>query len=161
LDYYTRTVFEFTSDVLGAQDALLGGGRYDNLVETLGGRYTPGIGFAAGMERFIMVMKESGQKSSESKTFIYFVCSNEEGLPTALALSNELRNAGYSVISDPLRRSMKAQMREANKLNARYALILGNTEIEQNTIQLKDLKIGDQISIAQSDLIHHFQHLTK
>ena len=145
----------------GAQDALLGGGRYDNLVETLGGRYTPGIGFAAGMERFLMVMKESGQKSSESKTFIYFVCSNEEGLPTALALSNELRNAGYSVISDPLRRSMKAQMREANKLNARYALILGNTEIEQNTIQLKDLKIGDQISKAQSNLIHHFQHLTK
>ena len=161
LDYYTRTVFEFTSDLLGAQDALLGGGRYDNLVETLGGRYTPGIGFAAGIERFLIVMKGSGQKSTISKAFIYFVCSNEEILPTALFLSDGLRKAGFSVITDPLRRSMKAQMREANKLNARYALILGDTEVEQNTIQVKDLKVGDQVSISQSDLIHHFQHLTK
>ena len=161
LDYYTRTVFEFTSNVLGAQDALLGGGRYDNLVETLGGKYTPGIGFAAGMERFLMVMKELNHKSTGLKIFIYFVCSNEEGIPTALSLSNELRKAGYRVMSDSLRRSIKAQMREANKLNARYALILGNTEIEQSMIQLKDLKLGDQVSIAQSNLIHHFQHLTK
>jgi len=106
-------------------------------------------------------MKESGQKSTISKAFIYFVCSNEEVLPTALFLSDGLRKAGFSVISDPLRRSMKAQMREANKLNARYALILGDTEVEQNTIQVKDLKVGEQISIPQSNLIHHFQHLTK
>ncbi|HIA79816.1 MAG TPA: histidine--tRNA ligase, partial [Candidatus Marinimicrobia bacterium] len=84
-----------------------------------------------------------------------------EGLSDALSLSNELRQAGYNVISDPLRRSMKAQMREANKSGARFALILGETEREQKSIQVKDLKNGDQISIAQSDLIHHFQHLTK
>ncbi len=161
LDYYTRTVFEFTSDLLGAQDALLGGGRYDSLVETLGGRYTPGIGFAAGMERFLMVMKGAGQKSTISKAFIYFVCSNEEILPTALFLSDGLRKAGFSVISDTLRRSMKAQMREANKLNLRYALILGDTEVEQNTIQVKDLKVGDQVSISQSDLIHHSNSLNR
>jgi histidyl-tRNA synthetase len=161
LDYYTRTVFEFTSKTLGAQDALLGGGRYDGLVETLGGKATPGIGFAAGMERFIMVMEEIGQKSGESKNDIYFVCLNKEGLSDALSLSNELRQAGYSVISDPLRRSMKAQMREANKSGARFALILGETEREQKSIQVKDLKNGEQISVAQSDLIHHFQHLTK
>jgi len=161
LDYYTRTVFEFTSKTLGAQDALLGGGRYDGLVETLGGKATPGIGFAAGMERFLMVMEEIEQKSGESKNDIYFVCLNEEGLSDALSLSNELRQAGYNVISDPLRRSMKAQMREANKSGARFALILGETEREQKSIQVKDLKNGEQISVAQSDLIHHFQHLTK
>ena len=161
LDYYTRTIFEFTSKSLGAQDALLGGGRYDRLVETLGGKATPGIGFAAGMERFLMAMEEMGRISGEPKPDIYFVCLNEEGLPAALSLSNKLRQAGYSVISDPLRRSMKAQMREANKSGARFSLILGETEREQKNIQVKDLKNGDQISVEQSDLIHYFQHLTK
>ena len=161
LDYYTRTIFEFTSKSLGAQDALLGGGRYDRLVETLGGKATPGIGFAAGMERFLMAMEEMGRISGEPKTDIYFVCLNEEGLPAALSLSNKLRQAGYSVISDPLRRSMKAQMREANKSGAKFSLILGETEREQKNIQVKDLKNGDQISVVQSDLIHYFQHLTK
>ena len=160
LDYYTRTVFEFTSDLLGAQDALLGGGRYDNLVETLGGRYTPGIGFAAGMERFLMVMKGSGQKSTISKAFIYFVCSKEEILSTALFLSDGLRKAGFSVITDPLRRSMKAQMRDANKARATYAIIIGDKELQAGQLQVKDLSTGNQIEVPLDKVIDHMNSLS-
>jgi histidyl-tRNA synthetase len=157
LDYYSRTVFEFTSSSLGAQDALLGGGRYDDLVETLGGKPTPGIGFAAGMERFLMTMDE---QNLDSKTDIYFVCLDEEGIPTALSLTNQLRQAGFSVITDPLRRSMKAQMREANKSGARYAIILGETEMENGTVVLRNLEKGEQEAIHHSDLINKMQNLT-
>jgi len=160
LDYYSRTVFEFTSPALGAQDALLGGGRYDKLVETLGGKSTPGIGFAAGMERFLIAMKNTEQQSEESNIDVYFVCLGETGLSTALSISNELRQAGYSLVSDPLRRSMKAQMREANKSGAKFALILGETEMETDSIVLKNLKDGKQEIIQQKNVIDELRKLT-
>ena len=160
LDYYSRTVFEFTSPALGAQDALLGGGRYDKLVETLGGKSTPGIGFAAGMERFLIAMKNTEQQSEESNIDIYFVCLDEAGLSTALSISNELRQAGYSLVSDPLRRSMKAQMREANKSGAKFALILGETEMETDSIVLKNLKDGKQEIIQQKNVKDELRKLT-
>ncbi|MGY8787045.1 MAG: histidine--tRNA ligase [Fidelibacterota bacterium] len=157
LDYYSRTVFEFTSTKLGAQDALLGGGRYDKLVETLGGKPTPGIGFASGMERFLIAM---GDQTIESKMDIYFVCLDEAGLSTALSLSNELRHAGFSVISDPLRRSLKAQMREANKSGARYAIILGETEMETDSVVLKNLEKGEQETVSQKNIKEKLKNLT-
>ena len=160
LDYYSRTVFEFTSPALGAQDALLGGGRYDKLVETLGGKSTPGIGFAAGMERFLIAMKNTVQQSEESNIDVYFVCLDETGLSTALSISNELRQAGYSLVSDPLRRSMKAQMREANKSGAKFALILGETEMETDSIVLKNLKEGKQELIQQKNVKDELRKLT-
>ena len=160
LDYYSRTVFEFTSPALGAQDALLGGGRYDKLVETLGGKSTPGIGFAAGMERFLIAMKNTEQQSEESNIDVYFVCLGETRLSTALSISNELRQAGYSLVSDPLRRSMKAQMREANKSGAKFALILGETEMETDSIVLKNLKDGKQEIIQQKNVIDELRNLT-
>ncbi len=158
LDYYSRTVFEFRSTALGAQDALLGGGRYDGLVKTLGGKPTPGIGFAAGMERFLLGMNE---QKMDSKTDVYFVCLDESALFTCLSLSNQIRRAGYSVMTDPRRRSMKAQMREANKMNAKYAIILGQKELEDKTVVFKDLAKGDQESILQSGLIKKIEGLTK
>jgi histidyl-tRNA synthetase len=157
LDYYSRTVFEFTSTKLGAQDALLGGGRYDKLVETLGGKPTPGIGFASGMERFLIAM---GDQTIESKMDIYFVCLDEAGLSTALSLSNELRHAGFSVISDPLRRSLKAQMREANKSGAHYAIILGETEMETDSVVLKNLEKGEQETVSQKNIKEKLKNLT-
>ncbi len=160
LDYYSRTVFEFTSPVLGAQDALLGGGRYDGLVETLGGKATPAIGFAAGMERFLIAMDESGEQSIESKTDIYFVCLDEDGITTTLSISNKLRQAGFSVISDPLRRSMKSQMREANRSGAKFAIILGETEMESNSVVLKYLEKGEQESVSQKGLLEKLRKLT-
>ena len=160
LDYYSRTVFEFTSPALGAQDALLGGGRYDKLVETLGGKSTPGIGFAAGMERFLIAMKNTEQQSEESNIDIYFVCLDEAGISTALSISNELRQAGYNLVSDLLRRSMKAQMREANKSGAKFALILGETEMETDSIVLKNLKDGKQEIIQQKNVKEELRKLT-
>tara|TARA_B100000949_G_scaffold86658_1_gene77345 strand:- start:747 stop:2003 length:1257 start_codon:yes stop_codon:yes gene_type:complete len=157
LDYYSRTVFEFTSPVLGAQDSLLGGGRYDGLVETLGGKPTPGIGFAAGMERFLIAMDD---QSNVSKTDVYFVCLGEAGLSTALSLTNELRQSRFNVMFDPLRRSLKAQLREANKSGARFALILGDTEMEKGTVVFKDLEKGEQKNILQKKIKNLFDNLT-
>ena len=160
LDYYTKTVFEFNSSQLGAQDAMLGGGRYDGLVEVLGGRPTPGIGFAAGMERFLIAMDDQDRGNNDPIVDIYFVCLDEKGLPRTLQLSNELRNNGFKVIFDPLRRSMKSQLRDANKSGARFALILGETEMNDNAIGFKDLKQGTQKTIAQSEVTKFFDNLT-
>ena len=160
LDYYTKTVFEFNSSQLGAQDAMLGGGRYDGLVEMLGGRPTPGIGFAAGMERFLIAMDDQDRGNNDSIVDIYFVCLDEKGLPLTLQLSNELRNNGFKVIFDPLRRSMKSQLRDANRSGARFALILGETEMNDNAIGFKDLKQGTQKTIAQSEVTNFFDNLT-
>ena len=160
LDYYTKTVFEFNSSQLGAQDAMLGGGRYDGLVEVLGGRPTPGIGFAAGMERFLIAMDDQDRGNNDSIVDIYFVCLDEKGLPLTLQLSNELRNNGFKVIFDPLRRSMKSQLRDANRSGARFALILGETEMNDNAIGFKDLKQGTQKTIAQSEVTNFFDNLT-
>jgi histidyl-tRNA synthetase len=145
---------------LGAQDALLGGGRYDKLVETLGGKPTPGIGFASGMERFLIAMEATDEQEVVSKTDVYFVCLDVAGLPTALSLSNTLRQAGFSVIMDPLRRSMKAQMRDANKSNASFALILGETEMETNSVVWKNLETGEQETVSQKNIKEKLKNLT-
>ena len=158
LDYYTRTVFEFNSTKLGAQDAILGGGRYDGLVEILGGKPTPGIGFAAGMERFLIAMEDD--KVNNSNIDIYFVCPDENGLSKTLHLSNQLRNNGLKVIFDSLRRSMKSQLRDANRSGARFALILGETEMNDDTIGFKDLEQGIQKTILQSEVLKFFDNLT-
>ncbi|MFL2983708.1 MAG: histidine--tRNA ligase [Candidatus Neomarinimicrobiota bacterium] len=160
LDYYTKTVFEFNSITLGAQDALLGGGRYDGLVKMLGGKPTPGIGFAAGMERFLIAMNESRKELKESNPDIYLICLNEEGLSTTLKISNELRKNGFKVITDTLRRSMKSQLREANKLGSKFALILGEEEINNETLTFKDLNKSIQKTISQSKVINFFDDLT-
>ena len=152
LDYYSRTVFEFTTSALGSQDALLGGGRYDTLVERLGGKPTPGIGFAAGMERFLIAMGGNQKESSINESRMFFVCNEEGGIPVTLSLSQKLRNHGKEIIMDSKRRSMKAQLREANKINARYALILGRDEIDRSEIIIKDLIKGSQKKVAQSAL---------
>ena len=150
LDYYSRTVFEFTSSSLGAQNAILGGGRYDNLIRDLGGKETPGIGFAAGMERFLIAMKE---EENNSKIDIYVACILEEGLQKALHLSNELRKLGIRVTSDPLRRSLKSQMRDANKLKSKYIIIIGEEELEGEVFIVKDLNKGDQKTLTMPEVI--------
>lgn len=160
LDYYTKTVFEITSNELGSQDALLGGGRYDNLVENLGGRPTPGIGFAAGVERFLLLIDEKKLKLNQPNPDIYFICLEKTGLSISLNISNKLRLKGYKIISDPLRRSMKAQMRDANKSGAKYVLILGEKELQENTIIFKNLENSHQKNIEQKKIIKFFDNLT-
>ena len=159
LDYYTKTVFEITSDELGAQDALLGGGRYDALVQHLGGKPTPGIGFAAGIERILLLINEKDMKLSYPAPDIYFICLEKEGIPISLDITKKLRLKGYKIISDTLRRSMKAQMRDANKVGARYILILGENELLDKSIMFKDLENGKQEKIKQINIIDFFDNL--
>ena len=160
LDYYTKTVFEITSNELGSQDALLGGGRYDSLVETLGGKPTPGIGFAAGIERILLLINEENFKEHKPVPDIYLICLEKKGIPVSINIAKILRLKGLNIVSDPLRRSMKAQMRDANKLRARYVLILGESELNDNTIIFKNLESGKQESIKQEKIVKYFDNLT-
>jgi histidyl-tRNA synthetase len=154
LDYYSRTVFEFTSNNLGAQDAIIGGGRYDSLITDLGGKPTPSIGFAAGLERFLIAMKNS---EIEPQIDIYIACLFERAISESLFLSNRLRNLNLTVISDPLRRSLKAQMREANKLNANFVIIIGEEELSKNLFIVKNLKEKNQKTLTKSEIIKFFK----
>ena len=160
LDYYTKTVFEITSNELGSQDALLGGGRYDSLVETLGGKPTPGIGFAAGIERILLLINEENFKEHKPVPDIYLICLEKKVIPASLNIAKKLRQKGLNIVSDPLRRSMKAQMRDANKLRARYVLILGENELKDNTVIFKNLESGKQESIKQEKIVKYFDNLT-
>ena len=157
LDYYTRTTFEITSSALGAQDALCGGGRYDGLVKTLGGKATPGIGFAAGMERILLAM--GNFDSNINNTQLYIVGLGDTVRPIVVKLAEILRQNNMSTNFDPLRRSLKAQMREANKADARYAILIGDQELESGEVELKDLSTGDQEKIALDKLVDHINSL--
>ena len=154
LDYYTRTTFEFISGNLGAQDAICGGGRYDGLVETLGGKSTPAIGFAAGMERILLSM-DIGKDDAKINT-VYLINLVESASGQALFIANELRELGCYVIMDTLRRSLKAQLRDANRIGAVKAVIIGEDELKNKTVQIKDLSSGEQEEIVMNDLVKHF-----
>lgn len=147
-DYYTSTTFEFTSESLGAQNSLLGGGRYDLLVEQLGGKQAPAIGFAAGIERFEMILEEKKYCfPSEKEIILYIVSIGEECKISALNIMNSLRNSGIKCETDFLNRSVKSQMKEANKCNARYAVVIGEDELKNNSFQLKKMSDGNEIRI--------------
>jgi len=155
LDYYTRTTFEIISPALGAQSSVCGGGRYDGLIETLGGKPTPGIGFATGIERVLLAQDAAGIIANPQKTKVYLISLDDPGRAANLVLISQLRNAGIKSDMDYLRRSMKAQFREANRLGAEFVIINGNTEIKAGTVQIKDLNTGEQSAIAPADLISH------
>ncbi len=148
LDYYTRTVFEVHPAEEGAQSALLGGGRYDGLMELIGGPPTPGVGFGSGMERLILnLKKQNGESSLPTGVDIVAVHLGEAAGSRATVLAAELRQLGHSVVVAPAGRSMRSQMRYANALAARYALILGDREIERGVAALKPLDGGDQVEV--------------
>ena len=157
LDYYSRTTFEIISSSLGAQDSICGGGRYDGLVEIIGGKPTPGIGFAAGMERILMIINDANTKENIK---IFIVGLGDSVRPIVAKLTNDLRHNNLSSEYDMLRRSMRAQMREANKLGAKYAIIIGENELQQNQVQLKDLVSGKQKTIDMSSIVPHMTSLS-
>jgi len=159
LDYYTQTTFEIISNDIGAQDALLGGGRYDGLIESLGGKDTPAVGFAAGMERILLAIDGLEEKENMKK-IIYMVCVKKNALGAVQQIAKELRKLDINVVLETLRRSMKAQMREANKCDADYAIIIGEEEHNQKTVQVKNLNDGNQKTINQMDLFNYFKSLT-
>jgi len=156
LDYYTRTVFELTSENLGAQDALCGGGRYDNLIQQLGGAKIPAIGFAAGMERLILAMNLN--ESEIIETDIYIINIDETFIPQSMQLADKIRkDLGTSVYIDSLRRSMKSQMRHANKMNTKFCIIFDSEEFKNNKIIIKNMTKNKQELIPISNIISYFE----
>ena len=156
LDYYTRTTFEITSNELGAQNAICGGGRYDGLVEKLGGKPTPGIGFAAGIERLLLA---SSSDNKLRNIQIYIVGIGNDVRPTMINLAEELRSNDIRTSFDYLRRSIKAQMREANKLGAQYAIIIGEDELKDKSVIIKDLSTSNQEKITLDSVQKHMKSL--
>ncbi len=151
LDYYTKTVFEVVSGHLGAQNALLGGGRYDYLIEELGGRHTPGLGFAIGMERLVEVMKAQGSEKGEEKLiYIAYMDGLEKN---AFSVASMIRNAGFTAIIDSKGGSIGKQMKRASKRNASFTVIIGEEEAEKGTVQLKDMKKKEQKEVEIEELV--------
>jgi histidyl-tRNA synthetase len=158
LDYYTRTVFEVTSPDLGAQNALCGGGRYDDLVATLGGPPTPGVGFAGGLERALWILMERGTANS-TPLDLYLVHLGPEAQERALLLSQELRQAGLAVDQSYDARSLSSQLKAANRKNARYAVIIGEDELRQGVAMVREMASGLQTEVALTSLLAHLQPL--
>ncbi len=159
LDYYTRTTFEIISSKLGAQDALCGGGRYDKLAETLGGKQTPAVGFAAGLERILIAMDEVDTDQKIQADKIYLIGLGDAVRPTMLKILGEARKAGLIMEFDSLRRSIKSQMRGANKIGASLAIIIGDKELKDKSVQIKDLNNGQQESIPIDSIISYIKSL--
>ena len=152
LDYYVRTVFEFVSGDLGAQSTVCGGGRYDGLLGSLGGADQPGIGYAMGGERLLMVMKAQGiEIPGPDPCDLYIASIGEEAAIRALSLVSSLREEGFSAECDIVGRSVKAQMKYADKIGARYSMILGDNELAENQARLKNMQTGETVDIALDD----------
>ena len=148
LDYYTRTVFEFTSDALGAQSGVGGGGRYDGLIEQIGGPHTPGIGWASGVER--MLLTSSTLAAAPAPLDLYVAYAAEEQRIAAFRLAADARRAGYAARLELGGRSLKGQLKQAGNAGARYVAILR----EDGTF-LRDMETGDQQQVEIDTVMHH------
>ncbi|MCK5742205.1 MAG: ATP phosphoribosyltransferase regulatory subunit, partial [Chlorobi bacterium] len=146
LDYYCHTVFEFQSSALGAQDAFGGGGRYNGLFQQLGSKKeVPAVGFAMGVERLLLILEASEEFKLESDAPDIFVAATDvDYIKQAQITASKLRAKGLKVIVDLHRRSIKAQMREANKINSRFSIVIGENEIETNKINIKNMAKSEQ-----------------
>jgi histidyl-tRNA synthetase len=154
MDYYTRTAFELTSPDLGSQDALAGGGRYDLLVEEIGGQPTPAVGFAAGMERLLIACEELNIELTEQKSVdVYFVTLGDAARSFAISHLPKLREAGISATMDYMSRSMKAQMKDANRENARYTIIIGDNELAEGKFTLRNMKESEEDSLTFNEIV--------
>jgi histidyl-tRNA synthetase len=154
LDYYTRTAFELVSPDLGAQDALGGGGRYDLLIEEIGGKPTPAVGFAAGMERLLIACKELDiQLAEEEMLDVYIVTLGEEARKWGVKHLPQLREAGLSASMDYIGRSMKSQMKDADRENARHVIIVGSHELEAEEFVLRNMKESEEEAFTFEEIL--------
>ncbi len=153
LDYYTRTVFEFISDSLGAKSTVCGGGRYDNLVQSLGGKPTPAAGFGLGFERLLIMLERLGkQPDANTYTDIYIAPLGQAERAAALRLVSQLRGAGLSAETDLAGRALKAQLKYAEKLGAAYSAVIGGDELESGSLSLKNMHTGESVKLAFNDI---------
>lgn len=152
LDYYTRTVFEFVSNDLGAQSTVCGGGRYDGLVEQMGGKPTPGLGFGLGMERLMLVLQAQGiELPGDPPCEVFIASMGKEASCRAFVLAEQLHRCGVAASCEVCGRSLKAQMKYANKIGAAFTLVLGEEELAAGKAKIKNMKTGEQKSISLGD----------
>jgi histidyl-tRNA synthetase len=153
LDYYMRTTFEITAKGLGSQNAVCGGGRYDGLVELLGGPPTKGIGFAIGEDRLILSLQESGKGAAPQGRDVYIAWMGEHAYAAAVRAAKDLRNTGFSVELPPTELKFGKALERADKLGSRYALILGDNEVSEGSWTLKTLADGTQQKFTEPELL--------
>ncbi len=152
LDYYTKTVFEFVTTEIGAQGTVCGGGRYDGLIEQLGGAPTPAMGFAMGLERLILTMEKQGCAFQEPTSCdLYLAPMDPESVAPAMQLAQSLREMGYRAEYDLMNRGLKAQMKFANKIGAKFVIVLGENERTTKEAKIKWMETGEQFSIHLDD----------
>lgn len=152
LDYYTKTVFEFVSENIGAQGTVLGGGRYDGLVEEFGGGKIPGIGFAAGIERLLLLLESAGEIFDKDKLTVYVAPMGEDAKAKAFEIVSALRKAGIIADTDYMNRGIKAQFKYADKLGARFVAVLGLDELARGSVKLKNMQSGEEKEVPFYDL---------
>ena len=153
LDYYTRTVFEFVSEDIGAQGTVCGGGRYDGLVEEVGGKSTPAVGFGLGLERLLLVLQNTGRLDApRERADVYLAPLGERAAGEVPAIAAGLRRAGVSADYDMMGRGVKAQMKYADKSGARFVVVIGDNELESGTAVLKNMDTGEERSVALGDI---------
>ena len=154
LDYYTKTAFEFVSDKLGAQSTVCGGGRYDDLIEELGGPATPGVGFGLGIERLLLIMEASGVLPQKAPGCDILVAGLGEAAKTkALELTKQMRDAGKRVIIDVMDRGLKAQFKYADRIGARYVAVIGDDELAKGVVSLRDMEKSSQTEVPADKVI--------
>ncbi len=153
LDYYTRTVFEFVSGGIGAQSTVCGGGRYDGLISQMGGPNIPSLGFAMGIERIMLLLEAQGTKlPKETDCDLYIAAVGGKAQLTATGLSASLRRDGFKIQTDICGRSLKAQMKFADKINADFSAVIGESELESGKVRLKNMKTGEETETGLNDI---------
>ncbi|MBP5466982.1 MAG: histidine--tRNA ligase, partial [Clostridia bacterium] len=157
LDYYTKTVFEFVSEEIGAQGTVLGGGRYDGLVEEFGGGNVSGIGFAAGLERLLLLLESAGAIPESERLTVYVAPMGEDAYLKAFGIVSELRESGISADTDYVGRGIKAQFKYADKLKAKYVGVIGSDELARGVIKVKDMESGVDTEVKIGGVAEFFK----
>ena len=161
LDYYTKTVFEFVAKDIGAQSTVCGGGRYDGLVAELGGPQVQCVGFAMGIERLMITLKNQGAEFPEANGCdVYFATLGEKASVMAASLSSKLRNEGFEALYDLNARSLKPQMRYADKIGAKFTAVLGDSEVENGEIKLKNMATGEIFEIKAENIVEEIYKIS-
>ena len=161
LDYYTKTVFEFVTTEIGAQGTVCGGGRYDGLIEELGGQKTPSLGFGLGLERLMLLMEaQSCEFPEDARPDLFIAALGEKATLKAIDIAKDMRAEGYSCLYDLNSRSLRAQMKYADKLNAKYTIVIGDSEVEEGVAKLKDMQTGEETEIALATFVSGYYSIT-
>lgn len=161
LDYYTKTVFEFVSDSIGAQGTVCGGGRYDGLIQELGGQPTPSLGFGMGLERLKLVMDaQNCPYPDEEKPDLFIVAMGEKAVLKAVEIAKDMRDEGFSVLYDLNGRSLRAQMKYADKMGAKFNVVIGDNEVDNGTAKLKNMATGDTKDINLTTFVSGFYDIS-